>query len=741
MSISSLMKMVVAMFTIVCVLFCVGILSLLSTSKIQVKALEDAKFYTEIGYDVKTASDKLTSLAREYCTNGNLRAYGEYMQELEQTQTIQNALELLMENNARAEDIELLESAIDISYGLDAFEIEAFDLADEGNYDEAMQIVYGDNYKTVVNDVYEALDIFHVEMNNHMNGVVTETKQNVEFLLNLMIALLGILIISVVITSIVFIFIMKKKINPLKKIAELSNEVANGNLNVNGFKESFKANDEVGMVIDAFKKITNSLNMVIMDMTQMNNEHKAGDYEFMMDENKFTGAYKEMITGVNDMVSMYTESFLEVMMLMQCVGKGDFHAPIRQYPGKQAISNEIIEEFRSKLIYINKEIIGLGEAAVNGILSKRVDTSNFEGDWLKMICDINNMLNAFSEPITEAADVLAEVAKGNLSAKINGDYKGDFDIIKNSMNNMTDEIAAYISDITHVLGAIADDSDLRVNIERDFIGDFSGIKSSINTIVNRLNEFMREINSVSEQVAYGSRQISESTMALAQGATEQTSSVEEITESINAINEKSSENANNANTANELGAMSKENASKGNEDMYRTLQSMAEIKDASSKISHVIKVIDDIAFQTNLLALNAAVEAARAGAHGKGFSIVAEEVRNLAGKSKDAAKETSQMIEDTIQKVNEGSDIAKNTAESLEKIVLNVSEMSNIMEKIFSSSSEQSIAVLQSMEEIKQISEVAHNNAATSEETAAAVEELSGQSEVMKRMASTFKVD
>jgi len=312
--------------------------------------------------------------------------------------------------------------------------------------------------------------------------------------------------------------------------------------------------------------------------------------------------------------------------------------------------------------------------------------------------------------------------------------------IKDEIGHTITNSAAFVKHIT----AIADElktvaggdltSDFEVLSENDVMG------KSLQHLVENLNDMFNEINTSTEQVSTGSGQIAEGAQALAQGSTEQAASIQQLSAAISDIAHKTKDNADKAADAANLAHTIRDCAEKGSHQMDEMMSAVKEINTASHSISQVIKVIDDIAFQTNILALNAAVEAARAGQHGKGFAVVAEEVRNLAAKSAEAAKDTGELIQNSMEKAEYGAKIANETSASLNEIVNGINESNQLIEDIATSSEEQSRSITQINVGIDQVAQVVQQNSATAEESAAASEEMSGQSDVLQQLIAQFKL-
>ncbi|GHV19951.1 hypothetical protein AGMMS49959_06220 [Planctomycetales bacterium] len=253
-------------------------------------------------------------------------------------------------------------------------------------------------------------------------------------------------------------------------------------------------------------------------------------------------------------------------------------------------------------------------------------------------------------------------------------------------------------------------------------------------VVKRLNAIIQGLGDSATQVDAASNQISSASQSLAEGASEQASSLEETSASIEETTSMTKQNADNANKTNATNQQTNKLIESGAKDVIDMTTAMNEINDSAEKISKIIKTIEDIAFQTNLLALNAAVEAARAGEAGKGFAVVSEEVRNLAGRSAQAARDTTELIEGTVARVKHGTEIANLLEKSFKQIEDGSQQVSELIAQITNASNEQATGMEQINSAVSQMDQVTQQNAASAEETASASEELSAQAATLNDM-------
>ncbi|MBU2510666.1 HAMP domain-containing protein [bacterium] len=350
-------------------------------------------------------------------------------------------------------------------------------------------------------------------------------------------------------------------------------------------------------------------------------------------------------------------------------------------------------------------------------------------------------LFAFSlaKNIKKGVDFASEIALGNLNASIDIDQKDEIGDLAKAMSKMAGDLQLAISDISLVMGAVKE-GDLSKVVTAGLEGDFNNLKESINQSIEMLSDTIVQVISNSTQVNVGSKELTDSAQSLAAGTTEQAASLEEIASSMNEIDAKTKTNDENAIQARQLISQTQVAVENGNSHMKTLLESIKEIKDTSTNVSKIIKDIDEIAFQTNLLALNAAVEAARAGKYGKGFAVVAEEVRNLAARSAKAAKNTTDLLSNSVNEVENGVEKADKAAEALQEINTSIIKVNDIIEEISESSKEQSSGIDEINKALTQVNTVIQNNSSISEETASASEELARQASNLQRLMNEFRI-
>jgi methyl-accepting chemotaxis protein len=375
------------------------------------------------------------------------------------------------------------------------------------------------------------------------------------------------------------------------------------------------------------------------------------------------------------------------------IAQGDFSVEVPVRSEKDILAKSL-RSCVSNLQHLQKEIARITEAAALGRLSDRCSNNSLPGDYAALLEGVNRTLDAVVRPVGRAIRVMNKVAARDLTARLTGDYKGDHSVFQNALN------------------------------------------STIQT----MDEALSRVSLSAEQVSLASTNINRGSQALSGRASEQAGSIEQVSSSLHEVASMTRQNSENAREARNLSKNAELAVEHGVESMNRLSEAIGRIKASSDATAKIIKTIDEIAFQTNLLALNAAVEAARAGDAGKGFAVVAEEVRNLAMRSADAAKNTANLIEESVHNSENGVNLNKEVLNNLSEINGQVKKVGTVMAEIAAASEQQTQGVDHVNSVITQMNLVTQQIAANAQESAGGAEELAGQSEELKSMVQAFRL-
>ncbi|MDK9699979.1 MAG: methyl-accepting chemotaxis protein [bacterium] len=400
---------------------------------------------------------------------------------------------------------------------------------------------------------------------------------------------------------------------------------------------------------------------------------------------------KDEIGLIGSSIDNFAERLDNVVSALQKVSNGDLSTKISPADDKDIVANSyngVVEN----LVKIKQELDTLVFQAHQGNLKARGNDRAFDGAYKEIIVGFNQVLETFSQPIEETLSTLERIA----------------------------------------------DKDLTVRIVRDLKGDYNRLKNAVNETANNLEQGMSAVADSADRISEAAHEISRSSQALAQGASEQAASLEEVSATVEEISAMTEQTASNSAASVRTSEGAVRNADKGNIAMEKMTAEIGRIKDSADRTSKIIKTIDEIAFQTNLLALNAAVEAARAGEAGKGFAVVAEEVRNLAQRSAAAAKSTTELIDESRKNADSGVVITREVADHFQQIQLDLKAINTSLDSISTAAVQQSEGLKQVNIALSQLSSVTQQNAASSEEAASASESLNSQSTEMSNLVSEF---
>ncbi len=603
--------------------------------------------------------------------------------------------------------------------------------------------------------------------------------------------LLGESIFIIIFAVIVAILNVRSITAPIIELASVSKKIAEGNFDVD---IDTKRKDEIGQLAVSFKSILSNINAVVSETDRISDVAMKGLLHSRGNTEHYQGSFKDIIGGINSIIESFI-GHINALPVSVVISDTDFNIQytntrVSRFTGKSA-QDLVGDRFKDTYKYtefnfdnysckqaldLKKHVSQIAGLSANGkdydvlhesmpLLDKNenivgvLDILQDQSAVVKAQRDAEEQAKAVEAQmqivekrseyhavqVSKLVDNLDQLANGHLNIQTSietpdadtEEIAKNYQLINEKLESSTKSIQSYIEEISHVLSEMSQ-KNLSIQIEREYLGDFESLKESLNNITFAFNTIITDISHVASNVESGADQVTSSSQSLSEGSTEQASAVEQISATVTEITEQTKENALNAQTANEKVVISKEAAQEGTVHMNDMLQAMSDIKESSVSVLNIIKAIDEIAFQTNILALNAAVEAARAGEHGRGFAVVAEEVRSLAARSAEASKETTELINDSISKVEAGSIISNDTAKSLDEIVNGITDAVEVIGGIAESSNQQAIAIEEIRNGIEEISSVTQNISSNAEESASISSEMLQQANSMKTLTSAF---
>ena len=548
-------------------------------------------------------------------------------------------------------------------------------------------------------------------------------------------------------------------IRPIARLVETANAISEGNFQKIQEGDDMRSQDEIGVLAGAFHNMGQTIGEVLQEIERVFYAIQEGKLYCQGQAENFNGDWRALVTGVNNVIDAFVapttitaialhqmargeipqkitrefqgnfneiiqsvNSLIEAMHLItqtvEAIAAGNLSFEIRKRSNQDRLMHALegMIERLNAIVHTTHELIGMVHA---GKLDARGNAEGFDGGWFELITGVNSLIDAFVQPINMAAAHIDRIAKGDIPKSITEQYKGDFNAIKYNLNLLIEAMHT----VTLAAKEMAS-GNLLVEMHERSARDT--LMHALNAMIQQLQEVVSNVSEAADNVALSSREMTFSSEQIAQGSVQQATAAEGASSFIVQMVENIRHNASNALQTEQIALKAADDAQRGREAVTKTVTAMQEIAEK-------IGIIEEIAEQTNLLSLNASILAAQAGEHGRGFSVVASEVRDLAERSQAAAKEIKTLSNSSVN-------IAETAGNMLNKLVPDIQKTATLVQEISAASKEQRTEAEQITNAIRQLEEIIQQNASISEQTASTAEELSYQAEQLRQTIAFFKI-